>query len=269
MKKVFFDLETTSAKKDECRIIQVGITQLDEKGNVLISKSKMYKPDVPITPEATAAHGITDEMVKDCPSFYDDCKKLKKIFEDAVLVGYNIIVFDIPVLMSEFDRAGVELNLSGHFIDVMKLETILQPRTLSAVYERYTGEKLESAHDALADVRGTRKVFGHQLAKIDRDGLNKDEILKSCGVPEGAADFFGKLKCDDQGYLVFNFGKKALGKRVVDEVQYANWVLGEAFPSQVKNLIKEELKRGTKQAFTHPHPHTAIKNFDAPNDIPF
>ena len=75
--KVFFDLETTSAEKDSCRIVELAIKQIDDNGKVLISKSKRYNPGVKITPAATEAHGITDEMVKDCPPFSDDAKKLR------------------------------------------------------------------------------------------------------------------------------------------------------------------------------------------------
>jgi len=250
MNKVYFDLETTSAEKDTCRIIQLAIKQVDEEGKVLISKSKLYKPDTPIAPSATEVHGITNEMVEKCPSFYDDCKKLKKIFEDAILIGYNIIVFDIPVLLYEFDRAGVQLNLSKKVIDVLKLETILSPKTLGAVYERYTGKKLEGAHGALEDVLGTETVLAYQKAKIMKDGLNEDQLLESVGIPKDAADFFGKLKYDEDGDLIFNFGKKCMGKKVKDERDYCNWILGEKFPMQIKQLIRDELAKSNKQQFT-------------------
>jgi DNA polymerase-3 subunit epsilon len=220
----------------------------------------MYNPGVPITPSATEAHGITDEMVKGCPRFADDAKKLRKIFEEAILVGYNIIVFDIPVLMYEFDRAGVELNLSRKVIDVMKMETILSPRTLGAVYERYTGKKLEGAHDAQADVDGTEVVLGYQFKKIEKNGLNRDELLEKVGVPQDAADFFGKLKYDDEGDLIYNFGKHK-NIKVKDEHNYANWMLNEKFPSQVKQLLREELKKSAKNAFTHPAPSKKIETF--------
>src|SRR5882724_3131626 len=138
MKRVIFDCETTGADKATDRIVQLTIKIVDEKGKVVLSKTKIYNPGIPISPAATKTHGITDDMVKNAPTFKEDAPKLKKIFEDSVLVGYNIIQFDIPILMAEFDRAGYDLDLSGEVIDVMRLETALSPRTLSAVYERYT-----------------------------------------------------------------------------------------------------------------------------------
>lgn len=277
MNKLYFDLETTSAEKDTCRIIQLGIKQIDELGNVLVNKSKMYNPGVPITPSATEAHGITDAHVKNYPSFYPDCKKLKGMFETSTLIGYNIITFDIPVLLYEFERAGVELNISRNIIDVMRLETQLSPRTLSAVYERYTGKALEGAHDAMADVEGTETVFNYQKEKIINNKLNAIELLEKAGLPKDAADFFGKLKYDETGHLIYNFGKKCFGKRVIDEVQYTNWVLGEpTFPSEIKRLLREELKKLTKKQFTHPAPHKNIMDFSGTSkngltddDLPF
>lgn len=285
MNRVILDLETTSAEKDKCRIVQLAIKQIDPSGKVLVSKSKLYNPGVPITPEATKAHGITDDMVKDCPSFYPDCKKLRKIFENSILVGYNLIVFDIPVLLYEFDRAGVPLNLSRKIIDVMKLETALSPRTLGAVYERYTGKSLEGAHDALADVLGTEVVLDHQMAKIEKNGLNEQELLEKAGLPPDAADFFGKLKYDDNGALYYNFGKWK-GERVLrdnETKQYADWIIGnKEFASDVKKLLQDELKKSTKAQFTRAERHEEklplkqsnlfkddIKELEGIDDLPF
>ena len=266
MNKIIFDLETTSAEKDTCRIVELAIKQIDETGKVLINKSKRYNPGVPITPAAQEAHGITNEMVKDCPKFEDDAKKLRKIFEDAILIGYNIIVFDIPVLLNEFERAGVDLNLSRQVIDVMKVETALHSRTLSAVFERYTGKKLEDAHSAQADVEGTETVLEYQYKKIKKDDLNLQEILDKAGIPKEFADFSGKLKFNEEGSLYYNFGKHK-GLAVLldnDTKQYANWIINnKEFSNQVKKYLREELNKGTKKQFTHPAPHKEIESFPA------
>lgn len=255
--KVFFDLETTSAEKDTCRIVQLAIKQIDEQGNILINKSKLYNPGVPISPTATEAHGITDDMVKDCPRFADDAKKLKKIFETGTLIGYNIITFDIPVLFNEFERVGVDIDISRDVIDVMRLETAISPRTLGAVYERYTGKKLEGAHDAMNDVEGTAIVLKHQLSKIEKDiDLNQrfDELMEKCSIPKDSADLSGKLKFNENGQLYYTFGKhKGLPVLENSETkQYANWILNnKEFSNQIKKYIREELKKDTKQKFTH------------------
>jgi len=256
MKKVIFDIETTGADKAKDRIVQLAIHCFDEDGKVLLSKSKLYNPEMPISQAALDTHGITDKMVKNAPLFSDDAKKLKKIFEDSELIGYNIIQFDIPILMAEFDRVGVELNLSGKVIDVMKLETAVNPRTLGAVYKRYTGEEMENAHDAMSDVKATEIILQYQLEKIREEDFDFDKVMEQCGIPPGAADFFGKLVYDDEGFLVYKFGKH-LNKRVLFDAetrQYADWVLEpkQNFPAQVKKLLKDELKKDVAAQFKRP-----------------
>lgn len=251
MKKVIFDIETTGADKTKDRIVQLAIHCYDENGKVLTSKSKLYNPEMPISQAAQDTHGISDKMVKNADKFSDDAKKLKKIFEDSELIGYNIIQFDIPVLMAEFDRAGVSLELSGQVIDVMKLETALNPRTLGAVYKRYTGEEMENAHDAMGDVKATSIILQHQLERIQADEMDLNKMMEAAGIPPGSADFFGKFRYDDEGFLIYNFGKH-LNRRILadsDTRKYADWMLGEAFPGQVKKLIKEELKKDVASQF--------------------
>lgn len=268
--RVIFDLETTSADKDTCRIVQMAIKQIDDEGNVLISKSKLYNPGIPITPTATEAHGITDEMVKDCPRFASDAKKLKKIFEHGTLIGYNIITFDIPVLLNEFERAGVDIDMSRDVIDSMRLETQISPRTLGAVYERYTGKKLEGAHDAMNDVNATEIVLNKQLARISQDNeLNQNikELREKAGIPKDAADMTGKLKYDENGNLYYNFGKHKdhLVLESQDTRQYANWILNNKdFSNQVKKFLKKELQKDSKQQFTHTPAESKAKGFYNP-----
>lgn len=266
MKKVIFDIETTGPDKAKDRIVQLAIHMFDEDGKVLLSKSKLYNPEMLISKAAEETHGISNKMVKNAELFSDDAKKLKKIFEDSELIGYNILQFDIPILMAEFDRAGVDLVLSGEVIDVMKLETALNPRTLGAVYKRYTGKDMENAHDAMGDVQAIGIVLQHQLKKIQEEGHNFEDMMKACGIPEGAADFFGKFKYDDEGFLVYNFGKH-LNKRVLhdgDTKKYADWMLGEAFPAQVKQLLKEELKKDVAAQFKkHTEPVKQVKGTKA------
>jgi len=263
MKKVIFDIETTGADKSKDRIVQLAIHCVDDNGKVLLSKSKLYNPEIPISQAAQDTHGITDEKVKNAPLFSDDAKVLKRIFEDSELIGYNIIQFDIPILMAEFDRAGVALDLSGKVVDVMKLETALNPRTLGAVYKRYTGEEIENAHDAMGDVKATEIVLRYQLEKIYGEGFDFDKVIEQAGIPPGSADFFGKFKYDEEGFLVYNFGKH-LNLRVLENAdtrKYADWMLEpkQSFPAQVKKLLKDELKKDVAAQFKRPGKDYKIK----------
>lgn len=256
MKNVIFDIETTGADKAKDRIVQLAIHMFDEDGKVLLSKSRLYNPEMPISKTAQDTHGITDEMVKDAPTFAEDAKNLKKVFEDSVLIGYNIIQFDIPILMAEFDRAGVDLEISGEVIDVMRLETALNPRTLGAVYKRYTGTEMKNAHDAMSDVKATEVILQHQLFKITNEGLNKEEMMTACGIPPNAADMFGKFTYGENGELLYNFGKH-LGLPVLkndDTKQYASWMLTQSFPAQVKKILQAELKKDVAAQFKKAKP---------------
>lgn len=243
MEKVIFDCETTCADAATARIIQLAIIVVDEQDAIILNKVNTIDPCTPISPEATAVHGITDDMVKGKPIFKDYAKALKKIFEDKIIIGYNSIRFDIPVLLNEFERAGMDVDLSGNFIDVMKIETKLNPRTLSQIYKNYSGKELDGAHDASADTLATKFILDEQMKLIDKPTL---DVLLEMSDMKDVADYFGKLKYDSNGFLIFNFGKKCFGKRVIDEREYCSWVLNEPFPRQVKNLILEEQKKHLK-----------------------
>jgi DNA polymerase-3 subunit epsilon len=256
MQKLFFDIETTGPDASKDRIVQLAIRIVDEKGKVLLNKSKMYNPLMPISPAATQIHGITNSMVADCPKFEEDAKRLKKIFEDKILITYNGLMFDIPILMNEFDRARVEVNLSGKFIDVFKVEQKLNPRSLANVYKSYTGEELANAHDAKADNMATAVVLENQShiiwSDIDKNEADctVEEMLYQMSGTEGMVDYYGKFGKDDQDYLIFKFGKhKGKNVRVIDDMEYATWMLSQNFPNQIKNLIREEQKKVQRQIF--------------------
>jgi len=243
MNKLFFDIESTGPDVNKDRIVELAIRVVDEEGNVIVDKAKRYNPGIPISKNASDIHGIKDSDVRDLPSFKEDAKKLKKLFEDKIIVTYNGLRFDIPMLQAEFERAGVELTLSGQYIDVLKVERKLNSNSLSSVYKKYTGQDLEGAHGAMADVNATQIVMENQ---IKLNSLSEDDLFQMTDT-KGMADLSGKLIFDDKGFLVFNFGNKCKGKRVIDEPSYASWVLGEStFSSQIKKLIRDEQTKGLK-----------------------
>lgn len=258
MDTLIFDIESTGPNANKDKIVQLAILVVSEDKQILLKKSKKYNPGIPITAEATKIHGITDEDVQDCDSFGDDAKKLKKIFENKIIVTYNGLRFDIPMLMAEFERAKVSVELSGKFIDAMKVETKLAPRDLSSVYKKYTGQTLDGAHDALADVMATSAIYdAHYSILWDRveqaDGCGADvsthnydfvdELMELSGS-KNIVDYSGKLKKDDQGYLIFTFGKNK-DHRCIDEKKYCSWILNSDFPTQMKNLIRQEISNHT------------------------
>lgn len=256
MHKLFFDIESTGPDVNKDRIVELAIRVVDEEGNVIVDKAKRYNPGIPISKNASDIHGIKDSDVRDLLSFKSDAKKLKKLFEDKIIITYNGLRFDIPMLQAEFERSGVELELSNQFIDVLKVERKLNSNSLSATYKKYTGEDLEGAHGAMADVNATQIVMDHQMKLYS---MSNDDLLEMTDT-KGMADLSGKLIFDDKGFLVFNFGNKCKGKRVIDEPSYASWVLGEStFSSQVKRLIRDEQTKGLKGPRIAPKPKAEAK----------
>ena len=146
---VFFDLETTGLDVSKERIVQIAVVKINIDGSKE-EKNVIVNPTIPIPKEASDVHGITDEMVKDAPEFKQVAKSFYEYIEGCDLFGYNITGFDIPLLVEELIRAGIDYNFDNiKIVDVMSIYKKLHPRTLSACYNYYTGNILEGSHDAL------------------------------------------------------------------------------------------------------------------------
>jgi DNA polymerase-3 subunit epsilon len=136
---VFFDLETTGINITKDRIVEICYLKVMPDGQE-VSKTKRVNPQIPIPEQATAVHGITDEDVKDCPTFLEIAKSLAEQIDGCDLAGFNSNRFDIPLLAEEFLRAGVDIDLSKQkFIDIQTIYHKLEPRNLIAAYKYYCG----------------------------------------------------------------------------------------------------------------------------------
>lgn len=160
---VFFDLETTGIDLSRDRIVEISLVKILPNGDQEL-KTRRINPEMPIPPEATAIHGITDEDVKDAPRFKEVAKSLAQYIEGCDLGGYNSNKFDIPMLVEEFLRADVDVDLKKRkFIDVQNIFHKMEQRTLIAAYKFYCGKDLENAHSAEADIMATYEVLQAQL----------------------------------------------------------------------------------------------------------
>ena len=176
---IFFDLETTGTNITHDRIVELSYIKVSPDGTEE-KKSRRINPEMPIPPESTAIHHITDEDVKDCPTFRQVSKALLAIFDGCDIAGYNSNKFDVPLLMEEFARCGLNFEIKGrHFIDVQNIFHKMEQRTLVAAYKFYCGGDLENAHSALADTQATYDVL---LGQLDRYGNLKNDIGFPCGV---------------------------------------------------------------------------------------
>ena len=256
---VFFDIEATGLNVVRDRIVQIALIKYTKDSDEPQELELMINPGIPISEEAMAVHGITPDMLRNKPSFEQVGQQIYDFIGDADLAGYNSDRFDVPMLMEEFDRVGLEFNLdSRHLIDVQKIFYKMEPRTLKAAYKFFCDKDLEDAHDALADVRATVDVFKGQLVKYegldyeDGDGfVTKAPIvndIKSLAdfLEDGrTVDVTQKLRYDSNGEIVFNFGKyvgKPVAKTLYEDRQYLNWILDKEFSAQVKQTVKRIVK---------------------------
>lgn len=236
---IFFDLETTGVDVVKDRIVEISLVKVMPDGAEEI-KTRRINPGMPIPAEATAVHGITDEDVKECPGFKSIARSLAQYIEGCDLAGYNSNKFDIPMLMEEFLRAGVDIDLKKRkCVDVQNIFHKMEQRTLSAAYKFYCEADLTNAHSAEADTLATYEILKKQLERYPEMENSVDYLSKfSERIP--TADYAGRIAYDAEGVEIINFGKHK-GKRVVDvlrtEPSYYSWMMNGDFPEYTKKIL--------------------------------
>jgi DNA polymerase-3 subunit epsilon len=245
---VFFDLETTGMTISKDRIIEISLLKISPDGKEE-SKTRRLYPEMPIPPESTKIHGITDADVKDCPTFREVAKSLATLIEGCDLAGFNSNRFDIPLLAEEFLRAGVNIDLNKRkFIDVQTIFHKMEQRTLSAAYKFYCGEDLDNAHSAESDTMATYKVLQAQLDRYP-DLPNNVKSLSEFSCFTNNVDFAGRMIYNENHEEVINFGKHK--GRLVTEVlkndpSYYSWIMNGDFSLNTKQLLTEIRLRETQ-----------------------
>ena len=241
---VFIDLETTGINLSTDRIIEIAIVKVFPDGSKLV-KRKIVNPQMPIPKGSSDIHGFTDEMVKDAPAFKEVANELKQFIDNADLSGYNSNRFDIPMLMEEFLRAGIHLEMTNRrMVDVQHVFHMMEKRTLAAAYQFYCSKELSDAHSAEADATATWEILEAQTIRYQNLGNTIDSILQFTGE-ERIVDFARRMVMDND-VEVFNFGKYK-GRPVADvlkaEPQYYDWIMKGDFPLHTKQKITEILNR--------------------------
>lgn len=256
---VFLDVETTGLNVIRDRILQIGLIKIHKNGQPNAELEMLINPGIPIAEEAMAVHGITPKDLANKPVFAQVAQKIHDFIGDSDLAGYNHARFDVPMLMEEFDRAGLPFDLSRRrLIDVQRIFYKMEPRNLKAAYRLYVGGEMDGAHDALADVRATLAVFEGQLARyenadlvaddgaiVERPIQNDMQALHDFTNDLHFVDVTQKLRRQPDGSVIFTFGKYANQK--LDEVWakergYFNWILEKEFSVQVKSFIRDFVK---------------------------
>ncbi|NNF01206.1 MAG: 3'-5' exonuclease [Bacteroidia bacterium] len=237
----FFDLETTGIMIGKDRIVSIAIIKVKPDG----SREKLYRlvnPGMPIPAETTAIHGISDEDVKNEPGFDVVGKEVLAFLGNSDLAGYNSNKFDVPILIDEFYRVGIEFDMKGRrLVDVQNIFHKKEPRTLAGALKFYCDRDMVDAHNAEADIQATIDVFESQLEMYNEDENLKDinSIAKFSKLNRNV-DFAGRVVLNDEDKEVFNFGKHK-GRLVTDvfikEPTYYSWMMKGDFPQETKQVI--------------------------------
>lgn len=246
---LFFDIESTGLNVASDRIVEISLVKVSPAApgqpNDVEVKTRRINPTIPITPGAQAVHGISDEDVKDCPTFKQLAKSLAKLMEGCDIAGYNSLKFDIPMLAEEFLRAGVEFDFRKRkLVDVQNIFHKKEQRTLKAAYKFYCGQNLDNAHSAEADTMATYEVLEAQLdryAHDEEDPLQNDVAwLAKYSCQSRFVDYAGRIVLNDDDVPVFNFGKhrgKPVAEVLKKEPSYYSWMMEGDFTLDTKQQL--------------------------------
>ncbi len=264
---VVFDLETTGLDLVKDRIIQMSYIKVKPDGSE-IRKNLFVNPGKPIPPEVVELTGISDDDVKDAPSFKQLAADLNKEFTGCDFAGYNSNHFDVPMLAEEFLRAGIDFDFSKcRLIDAQTIFMKMERRNLAAAYKFFCGRKMEEdfeAHRADQDTEATYRVLMGELDKYapgvqeepDRVLNNDMDELAAFSKQNDNVDFAGRIvwqdvknangnvlldeKGEPRKHEVFNFGKYKgwdVAEILVKDPGYFTWVLGSDFTNNTKQVL--------------------------------
>lgn len=245
---IFFDIEATGLNVATDRIVEMCYIKVMPGGEEQMSTQR-FNPGKHIAAEATAVNGIHDEDVKDCPTFKECAADLAETFRDCDLAGFNSNHFDIPLLVEEFIRAGVDFDVSGaRLVDVQGIFHKMEKRDLTAAYKFYCKKNLTDAHTAEADTRATLEVLEAQLDRYADTLRNSVEFLAEFSRRNRNVDLSGRIVYDDQGRETINFGKYR-GRQVSDVLRhdpgYFSWIMQGDFTQNTKQtFMRLKLKYG-------------------------
>jgi len=249
----FFDLEATGINISTDRIVEISIVKVHPNGKEEIL-TKRINPTIPIPKEVSLIHGIYDEDVKNEPTFKEVSKELYQFLEGADLAGFNVLKYDIPLLVEEFLRAGIDFDIEKKsLLDAQKIFHMMEKRNLAAAYQFYCGETLENAHSAEADTLATYKVFQAQIERYEGNmaedlqgnklGVIENDVKKLHALlNEKMVDLAGRFIFNDDGVECFNFGKhkgKTIEQVIKEEPGYYDWMMKGDFPLDTKRKFTQ------------------------------
>jgi DNA polymerase-3 subunit epsilon len=257
----FFDIESTGTNVATDRIVEISILKVLPNGSQE-TKTFLVNPTIPIPKESSLIHGIHDEDVKDKPTFKALSKELHQLLLGADLAGFNVLKFDIPLLVEEFLRAGIDFDIEKrNILDAQKVFHMMEKRNLAAAYKFYCGKTLENAHSAEADTLATYEVFLAQIEKYvgeeaedllgNKLGVFENDMRKIHTIlNEKMVDLAGRFIFNERGEECFNFGKhkgKTIEAVLKEEPSYYDWMMKGDFPLDTKRKFTQVKLRSFNQ----------------------
>lgn len=239
-----FDIESTGTAPRADRIVELSIVRIHPDGT-RDTHTYRINPEMPIPPESTRVHGITDADVAQCPTFKQLAPEVERLLEGCDLGGYNVLRFDIPMLVEEFLRAGRKFDAeSRRVIDAQRIFHRREPRDLTAALAFYCNEMHLSAHGAEGDTLATLRVLESQLERYKDLPDDVAQLSEYCDPRDASwVDRQGRLKWLD-GHVVLNFGKKKnsrLSDLIKEDPGFVRWMLRSDFPRDVKDILENAL----------------------------
>ncbi len=244
---IFFDIEATGLNVASDRIVELCYIKLYPNGKEEV-KTQRYNPGLHISAEASSVNGIYDEDVANCPRFKEKAAELAQTFTGCDLAGFNSNHFDIPLLVEEFIRAGVDFDITGaKFVDVQGIFHKMEKRDLTSAYKFYCNKNLEDAHTAEADTRATLEVLEAQLDRYADTLQNNVTFLADFSRRNRNVDLAGRIVYNDQGVETINFGKyrgRAVSEVLQRDPGYFSWIMQGDFTQNTKQTFMRIKLRG-------------------------
>lgn len=237
----FFDLETTGISITNDRIVEIAVLKIHPNG-LKETKTWVVNPTIPIPKEASEIHGIYDKDVIDKPTFKDIASQVDEFMAHCDIGGFNSNRFDIPLLVEEFLRVGIDFKIPARkFVDVQTIFHKMEQRNLTAAYKFYCGKTLENAHSAEADILATYEVLEAQIKKYNE--LENDiQFLSEFSSHNNNVDVAGRIIYDQNNVEVFNFGKykgKSVEQVLKTDPGYYGWLMNGDFSLHTKKVLSE------------------------------
>ncbi len=240
----FFDIEATGINFRTDRIIELAIIKL-LPGGERENHHFLFNPERSIPADSIAIHGITDDDVKDCPTFSEVAPHIRDLLEGCDLGGYNVIHYDIPLLEAEFERVAVPFETENRrIVDAQKIFHKREPRDLTAALKFYCDDEHTGAHGAMDDVDATVRVLEGQFEKYPDLPRDIEPLAEFCDQRDPSwVDRKGRFKWSN-GEVIINFGKKQ-GKLLKDlarnEPNFLRWMITSSFPPDVTAIARNAL----------------------------